>query len=1301
VQPGDVIAERFVLAERIGAGAIGVVFRALDLASGARAESVAVKLLRDGGAGHDPRFVREATLLARLHHPAIVRHLGHGRTLDGETYLAMEWLEGETLSERLARDPMTPREAVRLVARIADALGYVHRQRVVHRDVKPANVFLSGGDPQQAKLLDFGIARSGEGTTGITSPGMLIGTPGYMAPEQARGELDLDARVDVFALGCVLYRCLAGGAPFEARDALATLAKVVLQEPAPLEERARGTPPELVAIVQRMMAKDRARRFADGGEVATALAALELDALPGYADDAGGGARSVRPPSGEMLTDAQQQVVSVVLAGARHPSADEPTWARGAEVDPDLADAMRPFGARVDWLMDGTCLAVFQKQGNAADQAALAARCALSVRRLTDAPIVLATGRSMLTRGTLIGEVIDRAFERLHERRAAAPSTLGVWLDEVTSGLLPAEFLVERSKPTEGGPLLTGTLGLLEPPRLLLHRPTPCVGRKRELAMLEALFDECVAEPAARAALVTAEPGLGKSRLRHEHLRHVMRLPSVEVWIARGDPMSAGAPLTVIAQMVRRACGIREGESKAARRDKLAARVARHVPADARARVAAFLGELVGATEDQPGEGGNELVRLAHHDAMLMADQIRRAWLDLLGAETRAHPVVLVIEDLHWGDRPSVEFLDGALRLLADAPLMVLALARPEVHDLFPRLWGERALLELRLRPLAKRACRELVQAVLGEGYDDAAATRIIALSAGNAFYLEELIRAVSEGRGDALPETVLAMVQARLDALEPDARRLLRAGSIFGQTFPRAGVLSLIGADEGTLDLDRWLDVLGERELLTRRGEGRFADEEYTFRHAILRDGAYAMLTDADRALGHRLASSWLEEAGERDAMLLAEHAERGDDAGRARALYTRAAQQALAASDLTGAVARAERGIACGATGEALGELQLVQAEVHRWRGEWQRVRETAAAALALLPRGGASWSTAAGELALASGIATDDAVLREIAEALRTLDTPPDARAARCVALGRAIGMTVLRGLSHLAPPLLAHFEALFAELPRDAFVEGWRERARGMVALRAYDVAGWARMTAAAAALFDEAGDIRAACAQRVRLGDSLKELGAYEQAERVLRDTLELAVPMGLSSVTAGARHFRGVVRAGRGPGGARRPLLEQAAAFARAHGDARQEGSSRVYLAQTLLLLGELTPAEGEARAALVALRETPPLLPSAHATLARVLLAAGRPSDALLAAAAAVEAIEGLDWIEEGETLVLLAHAEALEQNGAHDAAAVAFARARARLDEQASRITDEPTRQAFLSRVAENTRILARTRG
>lgn len=1275
--PGEVVADRFVLEERIGAGAAGVVFRARDRATG---QTVALKVLRDAGTD-DPRFLREAGILARLDHPAVVGHRGHGRTAVGTSYLAMEWLEGETLSRRLARESLGVREAVIVAMRIADALSHVHRHHVVHRDVKPANIFLPACDPSQAKLLDFGIARPTFGDLAMTSPGMLVGTPGYMAPEQARGEVDLDARADVFALGCVLYRCLAGVAPFEGHDALATLAKIVLQPPTALPSH---LPPAVVALVERMLAKDREERLRDGSEVKAALAALD----PAVLDDS---APEHRAAPAALLGDAQQQVVSVVVVGARTLGADEPTWADGAQIDPNLVEAARPFGARVDWLMDGTSVIAFQGQGNAADQAALAARCALALRSVTAARIVLATGRSVVSGGTLIGEVIDRAFARL---RAPQNEPLGICVDEITVGLLPSGFLVERTEDERA--VLTGTLGLLEPPRTLLRRPTPCVGRKRELSTLAALFDECISEPVARVALITAEPGLGKSRLRHEHLQYVARTPSVEVWLARGDPMSAGAPLALIGQFVRRACGIREGESREARRDKLASRVERNVAERSRLRVRAFLGELIGAAED---DDTRALVRHARHDGAAMADQTRRAWLELLAAETRAHPVVLVIEDLHWGDQPSVDFVDRSLRTLPEAPLMVLALARPEVHDLFPRVWSERALLELRLAPLGKKACLELVDAALGEGHPDAAG--IVARSAGNAFYLEELIRAVSEGRSDTLPETVLAMVQTRLDALEPDARRILRAGSIFGQTFPRNGVLSLVGADEQTLELDRWLEVLRDCEVLGQRGEGRFADHEYTFRHAILRDGAYAMLTEEDRRLGHRLAATWLESAGERDAMVLAEHCERGGDRDGAAAFYTRAAQQALAASDLAAAIVRAERGVACGASGPLLGALHLVRAEAHRLLGEWTQARDHAFAALERSPSGSAAWSQAGGELAAARGVLRDDEGLSRIAEALRTVDTPPEAYAARAVALARAIVQLVLRGHSAETPPLLARLESLAAEVPEDAFVAGFRERARGLATLRGDDVAGWMEMTARATALFEEAGDLRSACTMRLRHADSLKELGAYEDAERELRETLEIAAPMGLAVVTMGATQLLGLVLALSGDPRAGRPLLEKAIALSHDQGDARHEGTSRVYLAQALLLLGETQLAEEEARRAVELLEGTPPMLAPAHATLARVLLASGRVGEALNASSKAVATMDALDWIEEGESLVLSVHAEVLQRAGRHEAAREAFARARARLDEQAARIADERLRSTFLEHVAESRRILGASRG
>src|SRR5262249_34890757 len=151
---------------------------------------------------------REARLLAELRHPAIVRYESHGVTPAGEPYLVMEWLAGETLSERLFRGTLSVEEAVVLGRRVAEAPSAAHERGVLHRDIKPDNLFLSEGMIERVKVVDFGIARTGAAARVVTRTGVLVGTVGYMAPEQVRGELDADARVDVFSLGCVLFEAL-------------------------------------------------------------------------------------------------------------------------------------------------------------------------------------------------------------------------------------------------------------------------------------------------------------------------------------------------------------------------------------------------------------------------------------------------------------------------------------------------------------------------------------------------------------------------------------------------------------------------------------------------------------------------------------------------------------------------------------------------------------------------------------------------------------------------------------------------------------------------------------------------------------------------------------------------------------------------------------------------------------------------------------------------------------------------------------------------------------------------------------
>ena len=228
MRTGDCIDARFEILERIGAGGMGVVYRALDRLSG---ETVAIKLLRNPESDSTGQFTREARVLASLTHPHVVRYVTHGVSSAGEPYLVMEWLAGESLSQRLARGGLGIGDSMDLIQRVAGALGAAHALGIVHRDVKPSNIVLAHGRLENVKVLDFGLARVADVSRTLMRTGLTVGTAGYMAPEQARGErARIDARADVFSLGCVLFECLAGVPVFQAESPYMLLAKVLLDE---------------------------------------------------------------------------------------------------------------------------------------------------------------------------------------------------------------------------------------------------------------------------------------------------------------------------------------------------------------------------------------------------------------------------------------------------------------------------------------------------------------------------------------------------------------------------------------------------------------------------------------------------------------------------------------------------------------------------------------------------------------------------------------------------------------------------------------------------------------------------------------------------------------------------------------------------------------------------------------------------------------------------------------------------------------------------------------------------------------
>jgi eukaryotic-like serine/threonine-protein kinase len=223
------------------------------------------------------RMIDEATMISKLNHPGIVEVYDHGYSTDGRPFVVLERLVGESLSDRLRRGQLAEDHIVIFAQQLADALDAAHRSGIVHRDLKPSNIYLVP-DPvspcgERIKILDFGIAKS-SASTNVTGTGIVLGTPAYMAPEQARGMRRLDGRADIYALGVVMYVMATGALPFTGADTGEILAAHEYCVPVPPAELADITP-ELSAIIQRCLAKRPSRRYPAMCDVSAALAALE------------------------------------------------------------------------------------------------------------------------------------------------------------------------------------------------------------------------------------------------------------------------------------------------------------------------------------------------------------------------------------------------------------------------------------------------------------------------------------------------------------------------------------------------------------------------------------------------------------------------------------------------------------------------------------------------------------------------------------------------------------------------------------------------------------------------------------------------------------------------------------------------------------------------------------------------------------------------------------------------------------------------------------------------------------------
>jgi class 3 adenylate cyclase/tRNA A-37 threonylcarbamoyl transferase component Bud32 len=893
----------------IGRGGSSVVYLAEHVRLGRK---VALKLLApelSEDAAFRRRFIRESRAAAELDHPNIVRVYDAGEA-DGTLYISMQYIEGTDLAQLLRRDGrLHPARVASIASQCADALDAAHARGLVHRDVKPANILVAGtaGGKDRVFLSDFGITKRQASSGGITRTGEFVGTIDYIAPEQILGQ-PVDARTDVYSLGCVLFECLTGKPPFEREHDVAVVYAHLGDAPPRISERAPDLPAGLDGVLARAMAKSKEARFPSCGGFAEAMRSVLSPMVPTLGRSQGARfARRQCPMCGQENPEQAKFCLSCATAldAAGPPIGDERrvvtvlfcdlvgSTSAAEFADPEdvrarlsgyhelVASEVERFGGTVEKFIGDAIVAIFGVPVAHEDDAERAVRAGLAVLEAIDRAneegshldlqvrIGVNTGEALVAlgarpergEGIVTGDIVNVAA-RL---QAAAPPG-GLLVGEATERSTRSSIEYERVGPTE----LKGRSEAVQCWRALrvrsrlgvdLERPTtPFVGRETELEVLKEAFETAARERSLQLVTVVGEPGAGKTRLVAEFRHRVNALPEL-VWWRQGRclPYGDGIAFWALAEVVKAHAGILDSDAPAIAMQKLSEVVAPLADdSDDRRWLDTRLAALIGVGQ---GSGPERAESFA-------------AWRTFLERLAAQRPLVIVIEDLHWADDALLAFLADVVDRFEGAPFLVIFTARPEVlgRDLAWRGKLDHSRM-ISLEPLADDDMARLIDQLLeGSELPDGDRAALLERADGNPLYAEEYVRLLrdrefaeasgSGARGAAelpIPDSLHMLIAARLDALAPETKALMQNGAVVGKVFWSGAVASMSGTDENAARV-------GLREL-TRRQLIRPArlstvehQDEYAFWHALVRDVAYGQIPRASRAAKHEAVAAWIE---------------------------------------------------------------------------------------------------------------------------------------------------------------------------------------------------------------------------------------------------------------------------------------------------------------------------------------------------------------------------------------------------------------------------------------------------------
>jgi class 3 adenylate cyclase/predicted ATPase len=876
---------------------------------------VAVKVLSRGSdlpPAEAERFLQEARRLARLCHPGIVTVHDVG-VHEGQVYLVSDFLDGPSLADWLTRNRPAWPEAARLAAAVADALGHAHARHTVHRDVKPANIILNA--EHAPVLVDFGIGLD-EAEAGGRALGIVSGTPGYMSPEQVTGAAHrIDGRTDVYSLGVVLYEMLCGCLPHRSDEVVELMRQVRDDEPQPPRQLVWDIPPELERACLKALAKrpqdryttaadfaDDLRRVAQAAAVEAAAPSThrpfpaatlptEYRATPPTASQPGA---QTPPSTRRRAREAERRQVTVLAGGWALFQSEEFLETTDAEDQARVVTAFRLACEQAVRRFEGTVvqcsaeglLVCFGYPVAYEDAARRAARTGLDLLEdlkslgqalhRGDQPelkpwVGIHTGPAVVEAGeesiSLVGEARNVAV-RLEDVAEPGQVVCSAATHRLLQGYLNCTSLGRRklkgvSQPVE----LFLVQGVGEARNRVevaeLAGLTPLTGRENEISLLKDRWEQAQ-EGMGQVVLIVGEPGLGKSRLVYTMKQHVLGqmvegevdAPVIE-W--RCSPHYRNTGLYPAIDFYERALGSDREEPTQARFDRLLHRLEQY--GLARPETVPLWAALLSLpTPDRFPPLALSPVR--------QREETFRAMLEWLHTRADRWPVLFVVEDLHWVDASTLEFLGQFLAEgLHDRILTVLTF-RPE----FQTPWSAVAhQTSLALNRLTRRQAGELMRQKTGAAVPDALVEQVYDRTSGVPLFVEEFTKMVQESgalgqAGEerartqallarAIPDTLQDLIMARLDRLEGD-REMVQLAAALGREFSYELLAAVAPVEEPTLQAE--LAKLVQAEVLYSKG--RPPRCQYTFKHALIEDAAYNSLVKVKRQQFHRRIAEVLE---------------------------------------------------------------------------------------------------------------------------------------------------------------------------------------------------------------------------------------------------------------------------------------------------------------------------------------------------------------------------------------------------------------------------------------------------------